>query len=136
MKEYVVDASVCLTMLFGKNDTQVVKIKSYFKDEEGFLVALEWLKLEVANVVTRQLQNRSEIQEVMAKFLALPIQYVSIMDIMLTTAVEISNSVKDTVYDAYYHAFALSTGATYLTCDEKYYYRARQAGNIELVGAD
>ena len=49
-------------------------------------------------------------------------------------ALEIAYELGTTVYDASYHVLAIARNAIYITADKKYFDKAKQLGNIELIG--
>ena len=53
---------------------------------------------------------------------------------LLDSALKISLEVNDSVYDAAYHALAISLDATFITLDRKYYKKASRLGFIEYLG--
>lgn len=136
MKKYVIDASVVINSLIENNRDvrfSCKKIVDYCKDPKVKVFAPDSLKQEVANVLLMAVKDVDKASTFFDTFLDFKITYIRIDDSLLKKALEIASAVHDTVYDATYHAVAIIRGATYLTCDKKYFERAKEWGSIELV---
>jgi len=131
-KYIVIDASIIIAGMFDEPNEQSIDLKQIFKSKR--LVAPVLLKYEVNNVlgnkIPHDLIKRNEYQ---AKFLMLPINYITPTTEDLKLAQFLQFSTKDSFYDTTYHAMALLRGITFYTLDKKYYERSKQYEFIKLV---
>ncbi len=136
MKKYVIDASVVINSLIENNRDvrfSCKKIVDYCKDPKVKVFAPDSLKQEVANVLLMAVKDVDKARTFFDTFLDFKITYIRIDDSLLKKTLEIASAVHDTVYDATYHSLALSRSATFLTCDQKYFERAKGWGGVKVV---
>ena len=75
--------------------------------------------------------NKSD--KIFSKFVTLPIKYHEFDQGQVRAILGLAYETGGTVYDACYHYLAKSLDAVLLTCDKKYYDKAKRLGAIELV---
>jgi len=133
----LVDASVVVTALLTEN----LKVENHFKgllkkaeSENLRLISSKLLNLEVANALRFGINDDEKCLKVWKDFVSLPIKTYILTKGQLGLAIKTSYSYGTTVYDTSYHILAKAQGATFLTCDEDYYDRAKNLGDIELIG--
>lgn len=98
------------------------------------LVAPSLWTYEVANVLGRKAPKQATL--LLDGLLALDIPTVHLDAALFGKALEIALRLSGvTVYDAAYHALALSVRGTFLTADERYVRRARRLGGVDLLGS-
>lgn len=131
--EYIVDASIVVNYLLNLDPKLANKIKALFKNKDIKLYSHILLSYEITNTLRFSRPSRSSAQNALADYFNLPIDILGLKDNTLETALNISEEVGDTIYDACYHALALANNMTYITCDKRYYDRAKQLGSIELL---
>lgn len=137
MKTYVIDASVVATALLAEEST----VESFFQkllekalQKEILILSSKFLIVEVANALRFGLKDGDKSTQVLKDFLALPIKTVVPSKSALLLALALSYEIRTTVYDTLYHVLAQSYGATFLTCDDGYYRKAKKLGDIEYIG--
>lgn len=136
MKNYVIDASVILSFLMEKGFRKASFIESLLKDAESGgvkLLSSPILPLEVGNGLRFTLKNQEQAEDVYRRFLKLPVEYLPLTEIQLKKVLSLSYLLKTTAYDTSYHLLAQVRDAKYITCDIKYYRKAKKLGNIELL---
>ena len=99
------------------------------------LRAPELLLLEVANALTLGHRLKlSDISEALAHLRGLDLDLRSLQWTTLQSALEIASASDATVYDAYYLALALESGAVLVPSDEKFLREARRyPGSVTLA---
>ena len=135
-KSQVVDASVVLTFLFAKDKEKRMKIFKLLEKAESnkfHLYAPLLLKVEVANGLRFSETDTMKVHRLLDEFYQIPIRFIEPSSALLHSAIERSLEVGDTVYDALYHVLAQAHDAKFITCDKKYYERAKMYGDIELI---
>lgn len=136
MKRYVIDASIVLAALLESRKSVLGKIKRFLSlIESGKIEAFStpFLKTEVANGLRFNEENPTKAVKLFDGFLTLPIEYQKISAPLYEESIFLSYKLGTTVYDTLYHVLALDQNATFLTCDEDYYKKAKSLGEIELV---
>lgn len=137
MKSFVFDASIILNYLFAESkDVKILltKILKQAQANQVKLLSTSFLSIEVANGLRFKLKDSELAQRVLLGFMALPINYHQLSDSQLLQTTKSAYAMGTTIYDTAYHILAISHGATFLTCDNKYYKQARKLGDIKLYG--
>jgi len=129
-----VDASVALKWYVQRGEADVKKafqlLESYGRGQ-CVLRAPELLLLEVANALTLgQRLKLDDISEALAHLRGLDLDLRSLQWTTLQSALEIASASDATVYDAYYLAVALESGAVLVTADKKFLRKARRYPGI------
>ena len=131
---YVVDASVALKWYVQRGEADVKKafqLLELYGRGQCVLRAPELLLLEVANALTLGHRLKlSDISEALAHLRGLDLDLRSLQWTTLQSALEIASASDETVYDAYYLALALESGAVLVTSDEKFSRKARRYPGI------
>jgi predicted nucleic acid-binding protein len=136
MKKYVVDASVILTEVLDSRKELSDSIKKYLISAEKGKIELyssEFLKMEVANGIRFNEKDISKARKILRISLKLPIKFILLDPAIYEESLSISFKLGTTVYDTSYHILAKAQNATFLTCDEEYYKKAKSLGDIELI---
>lgn len=136
MKTILVDASFATTSLLQEN----IKIENYFKKllseaekKRRILISSKFFVLEVANALRFTIKDKEKCLQILKDFTLLPIKTLVLSKNQVQLAVSTSYELGTTVYDTSYHVLAKAHGATFLTCDEDYYKKAKILGDIELI---
>lgn len=98
----------------------------------GF-IAPHLLTLEVANGLRFSQATASETRRFLDALFAIPIEYAPLGLSAHHNIASWASELNATVYDVSYHMLAWQLGATFVTCDHKYYQRAQSKGYIECV---
>jgi len=136
MEKYVLDASVTLVSLLGKNEKIAKKIKTLFEKVEKKEVEIyssSLLPFEVGNGLRFTLFQEDLALEVFKKFLNLPINYFQFDKIHYEKILSFSFVLQTTFYDTSYHFLAKIFGGKFITLDKEYYKKAKNLGNIFLL---
>lgn len=136
MKFYVLDASAVLTFLLGKNPSVVRKFKSILseiKNDKAKLYSTHLLPLEVGNGLRFSLADEELAKETFRKFFNLPIELLIFSSPQLAKVLELSFHLKISFYDTSYHFLAKLMDGTFVTCDAKYFRKAKDLGNVKLL---
>jgi predicted nucleic acid-binding protein len=137
MKSFVIDASVVLAYLLVEKDGLVKQIKPYFRKADKKLIILmapQLLKHEVGNGIRYSESGFLSASKAYYRFLQLPISYPATESVHFNKTLEFSYELQTTFYDTHYHYLAMYHKAIFLTCDNKYYKKAKSLGNIKLLG--
>jgi|SRR3989339_1225139 len=137
MKRYVIDASVVLVGILESRKGLVEKTRSLFlmaKEDGCELISSQFLKIEVSNGIRFNERDVDKANRLLNGFFNLPINFVSLSKSLYEQSLSSSYKLGTTVYDTSYHILAKAQGATFLTCDEEYYKKAKSIGDIELLG--
>lgn len=132
--EYVVDTSVALKWYVQRDESDVAKAFSLL-DAHGrghcLLRAPDLILWEVANALTlgRRLKP-TDVSAALTHFRGLELDLKGVQWPTLQSAVEIATAADATVYDAYYLALALESGAVLITADEKFLRKTRRYPGI------
>jgi predicted nucleic acid-binding protein len=132
-KEYIVDASVVLTWLIGKDSKKEGLAFEFLRDNTGRLYSQSFIDMDVSNGLVISEYSNERIEKLYQLYRTVSIIILPTSDPHLTLARNIAREVNDTVYDSYYHALARLTGKTMITFDKRYYKKAKHLGNIELL---
>ncbi len=137
MNKYILDASFLVNVLAdegGKKPTEFFeKISREVKKNSAELYSLPLSFWEVANALRFKLPVQSEARELFARFKVLPIKFLPLALEQMDEVLEMAYQVGGTVYDASYHFLARSLGGTLITCDKKYFQKAKKLGAVELI---
>lgn len=136
MRVYVLDASVILTFLLGKNrsaEKKFIKFLNQVRNGKAKFQSGYLLPLEIANGLRYSLADENLAIEVFQKFSALPIDYFSFSSAQLTRILQLSYLFKASFYDTSYHFLAKLLKGTFLTCDARYFKKAKGYGHIEIM---
>lgn len=136
MKYFVVDASLILKTILKEDESVARKLRSVLekvKHKKVELISVKLLKSEVANGI-RFGEKKSELGlRYFEAIWDLPIKYMTLSKIQMKNCLRLSYDLDTTVYDTSYHVLAKVHNAVFLTCDEKYYEKAKGLGDIELI---
>lgn len=131
MNKYILDASFLVNVLAGEGGKKPTEFFEKISREEIYSLPLSFW--EVANALRFKLPVQSEARELFARFKALPIKFLPLGLEQMDEVLEMAYQVRGTVYDVSYHFLARSLGGTLITCDEKYFKKAKKLGGIELI---
>lgn len=136
MTSYVLDASVILSFLLGKNrkiEIQFTKILKGTKAGKIKLYSGHLLPLEVGNGLRYTVKDELVADEIMQKFLRLPINLHDFSSAQYSKILQLCYQLSTSYYDTSYHFLAKLVNATFLTCDVEYYKKATNLGKIKLL---
>ncbi|MEK7168495.1 MAG: type II toxin-antitoxin system VapC family toxin [Patescibacteria group bacterium] len=136
MKKYVLDASIILVSLLESRKGVLDKINTYLFDIQKVklkALSVDFLKTEVANGLRFGLSDPEKATKFFNSFLSLPIKYEKLDTPLYEEAIYLAFKYKTTIYDTLYHVLAKAQNAVFLTCDEDYYKKAKDLGDIELI---
>jgi len=136
MKTYVLDASVILTFLLGEKATVKEKFPKILRQAQKGKVKLYssyLLPLEIGNGLRYTIKDGILAEEVLKKFLRLPIDFFVLSSLHYKKILQLSYLLKTSFYDTSYHFLAKILKGVFLTCDTKYYKKAKKLGNIEFL---
>lgn len=136
MNKFVVDASFILKAILKENKSVYIKFKELFKKTKSNQVKILAPKSiidEISNAIRYSTKDNSEAQSIFNDFLALPINFIELGEVDYKKTIEIAYLQNTTVYDTLYHVLSKIENAIFLTCDEKYYQKAKHLGDIELI---
>ena len=138
MKSFVVDASVVLKTILNESDVVVNKFSKILEDARDKKVSLsssKLLDLEVGNGLRFALKDKNEAVNAFRIFCHLPIKTLVLTDVQKENAISTSIDLGTTVYDTSYHILAKAKNAVFLTCDEEYFKKAKELGDIEFISS-
>jgi len=136
MTSYLIDASVVLKSILNEDISISEKFEELLKKVASGKIQIlsqKFLITEVANGIRYGEKDETAGLQYLKVFLELPIKYLTLSKNHYKTILETSYHIGTTVYDTSYHILAKSYGATFLTCDDEYYKKAKNFGDIELV---
>jgi len=136
MRVYLIDASFLLKAILNEDASVSRKLERLFKkvnSEKAEVISQKFLMVEVANGIRYGQRDITAGMQYFKSFLELPIKYLSVSKSQYKTILEMSYKLGTTVYDTSCHVLAKAHNATFLTCDEDYYEKAKILGDIELV---
>lgn len=136
MKVYVLDASVVLTFLLGKNTFLVknfTKILKQTKSGQIKFYSSYLLPLEVGNGLRYSLEDNKLASEILEKFLKLPLEFFVFSATHYTKILNLSYQLETSFYDTSYHFLAMLLKGIFLTADKEYFEKGKKLGNIKLL---
>jgi len=136
MKSYVLDASVVLTFLLGKSPTvkkKFIPVLQEVKNNKAKIYSSYLLPLEIGNGLRYSLADNAMADEVLQKFLNLPIKYFVFSPAHYSRILQLSYLLETSFYDTSYHFLAKLLKGVFLTCDTEYFKKAKKFGNIKLL---
>lgn len=136
MKKYILDASVILTYLISKNNTirtKFNKILKLQKQNKTNFFSTHLLPKEIGNGLRYSISNQTLAKKILEKSLNLPITYFELKPTHYQKILELSYQLQTSFYDTSYHFLAQLLKATFLTCDKKYFQKAKQLKHITLL---
>ncbi|MBI3559183.1 type II toxin-antitoxin system VapC family toxin [Candidatus Gottesmanbacteria bacterium] len=131
MDKYILDASFLVNVLTGEGGRKPTEF--FEKISREAIYSLPLVSWEVANALRFKLPVQSEARELFARFKALPIKFLPLALEQMDEVLEMAYQVGGTVYDASYHFLARSLGGILITCDKKYFQKAKKLGAVELI---
>ena len=137
MNTYILDASVVVRYLLSSSEEVAKRLPLLLrgvKDSKFKLYSSFLLSLEVCNSLRFSLADKQKLETVLSKLFKLPIKYLKLTNAQLAEAASLSYDLGTTVYDTSYHVLAKAHNAIFLTCDGDYYKKAKDLGDIELIG--
>lgn len=136
MTNYILDASVILTFLLGKNllfEKKFIRILKMVKNNKVKLYSSYLLPLEVGNGLRYSIKDKRLSEKGLQNFLNLPIEFFTLSPAHYLKILILSYLFKSSFYDASYHFLAKLLKGTFLTCDSEYFQKAKKFGNIKLL---
>lgn len=136
MTAYILDASVVVNLLLGKENRAAAAVKRILKEAEKGKTktySSPLLIFEVGNSLRYALTDSLIADEPFQQFLDLPISYFEFEQGHHLQILKQSYSLKTSFYDTSYHFLAQLLDGTFLTADEDYFKKAKNLGHIELV---
>ena len=137
MTRFVVDASVIVTYLINKNKRLASVAKTLIQQANNKQIILEsppFFLIETVNALRYNLDDPSSSLAAWNKILALPIKIRPLTPAHYQQIIPLSYQNHTTAYDTAYHVLAISSNATFLTCDQDYYKKSHHLGYIKLLG--
>ena len=134
MTTYVLDASVVLNFLLGQStsiEKKFVAVLKQVKDRKAKLFSSHLLPLEVGNGLRYSLSDEKLANEVLKKFLDLPIEFFPLKSAHFSKILQMAYFLKTSFYDTSYHFLAKLLKGDFITCDTEYFKKAKELGNIE-----
>ncbi len=124
--KYVLDASVILTFLLGNNPTVNHRFPVLLQKASHNALKLystSFLPFEIGNGLRYTLNDPPFAQLIFDRFTQLPITL---------TTLHLCYQLKTSFYDTSYHVLAQTLQATFITCNKKYYQKAKNLKSIRL----
>lgn len=135
MKTYIFDASILGCLLFNENVKIVKKIKTIIINasvKKAKICAPTLLPYEISNIIKNRV-GKDQSQNLFRDFANLPIELVNITSEQMAKILEMAGDYDVTTYDASYHYLGKFLDGTFITCDQKYFQKAKKLGGIELI---
>lgn len=133
MSRYVIDSSVAVKWFVPEVHSSAA---ARLLEDSHELFAPDFLPIELANVIwkkRRQGELSPEESEAILRLVpATPLQLCTSLEV-LGTALQIANTIDQTVYDSLYLALAYRENAPLLTADKRLYNSARETPLQSLV---
>jgi len=136
MKKFVIDASVVVKAMLNEDNKIALRLEKLLKradKNEVEVISSPLLVIEVCNGFRFGIREKSKSLVVFADFLRLPIKIVNLTKYQIEKSLALAYDRGTSVYDASYHILAKANSAIFLTCDNEYYNRARELGDIKLL---
>ena len=129
----ILDSSVLLTWLVSPDKEKSEHCRKLIGGYIDELYSHDLLNYEVSNALVFTTRKQELIGEAYSVYELLPISFLKLNSTEYKLAREISIAVRDSVYDASYHALAITKSMEFVTCDRKYYKKAKHLGFIRLI---
>ena len=135
MKAYVLDASFIVEAFTvkGRARSQMRILLQEVAKKEAQLHAPSLLAYEFGNAMLSGKFSAEELDMLYVRFDSLQIELATPSSVLLRMASDAAAAQKTALYDMAYHQLALLLAGIFITCDAKYYAKARELGSIELV---
>ncbi len=134
--KYVVDASFVVKSILKSDTTVENRLRDLLqqpKNKKIELISSKLLNIEIANALRFSIKDPKQSVSVFNDFMRLPLKTYILTKSQLKETISKSYELGTTVYDTSYHILAKAFNAKFLTCDEKYYIKAKILGDIELI---
>jgi predicted nucleic acid-binding protein len=132
MNDYIIDSTIILGLIFLPPNKSK-EIKRFFKKNSENLYTNEFVKFQISAFLIKEFDDQEMIENVTEGLNDLPLQFLKVNDVILSTARKISMTRKVNFFTATYHAEAISRNETFVTLDNDYYKKAKDLGNIKLI---
>lgn len=134
---FVIDASIiCKWALAGDDepdqDAAMEILSRWLHEIDRIILPPLWL-FEVGNVIG--LKRPAHARSLIALLLDYEFEEAQITKEICTLSLDLMHDLKVTFYDAVYHAVAIDHNATFITADKRYFDKAVDKSNIQLLGA-
>lgn len=136
MNKFILDASFILSTILELRPEAFKRLEEILQQtqqSEAQIYSLHLLPLEVANGLRFEIKNIEQAKIFLEKFYNLPIDYFSLSHTQVKEILTLSYKYKTSIYDSSYHFLALLLDGTFITCDRKYYQKAKKLKHIDLV---
>ncbi len=136
MIAYVLDASVVLNFLLGQNaatERNFMTILKEVENKKAKLFSTHLLPLEIGNGLRYSLGDEKLADEVLQKFLDLPIEFFVLKPAHFLKILQMAYFLKASFYDTSYHFLAKLLKGDFVTSDDNYFKKAKKLGNIKLL---
>ena len=135
MKKYVVDASVILKWVLGKerepDHEKAMKLLQMWTAGDIELLSPELWKYEVGNLLERVIPDLAS--EKMSLLLDLKIRDVGLSFSAISRCFSLMKQSKVTFYDAAYFATTYEVGGTLITADENFARKVKEPKKVSLI---
>ncbi|MFA5792807.1 MAG: type II toxin-antitoxin system VapC family toxin [Candidatus Gracilibacteria bacterium] len=134
-KIYITDSSVAIKWLTKEEPfaTEALKILNDYATEKIKLIVPDIFWWELGNYFGRETDSKTAYAILMSLKKYRFATYMLDNEHTLTALRIMEDYSGVSFYDASYHALAIQNKATFITCDEKYYQKARKLGCIKLL---
>jgi hypothetical protein len=136
MFAYVLPATFVLQALSKQKADLTHKLIELVENNQKQVIKLYTLPLfytQLTNGLNFSYFSLSRAQELLSQCLNLPVEIHSLQPRDYQKILELAHHQKTSIYDTSYHYLAKILSATLLTCDKKYFRKAQNFGNIELI---
>lgn len=136
MKKLILDSSFVCRSVLAEESSAALTMEKILREEKAGKVALyssNLFFLEMGNALRFSQIEQNKVEIFLETILKFPIEYFSFKKKHIMQIVELSFDLDTTVYDTSYHFLAKLLGGVFLTCDKKYFEKAREIGNIEFI---
>lgn len=139
MSAFVVDASVFLKLFVDEADSeQALRFFTHANDAEHTLLVPPLFQIEVLSVIARHRIHFDTVYDILATYLSTNMHEVAYSERLLRTALSISRHGNEreghpSMYDALYHATAITQNCDFITADNRHYTKTRSLGHICLL---
>ncbi len=136
MKNFVVDASYVAAFLLKETAAVEKSFSNIYKlslSKSAAIYSSPILTSELTNILRFKFLIIGEATDVLRAFFDLPILSYSLSSTDWEDILKLSYELNTTAYDTSYHFVAQLLGGTFLTCDKKYFQKAKKLGAVELI---